>query len=102
MNRSPIRHWLQLKLEGTRSNASALGAKVICRTGARTQVTFVANSVGYASASDLRVHFGLGAAEKASLEIHWPSGMVQEMTEISADQTLRVEEPRPVPSGKRP
>ena len=74
MNRSPLQHWLQLKLKGTRSNASALGAKVICRGAQRTQVAFVANSVGYASASDLRVHFGLGEDRKVSLEIHWPSG----------------------------
>ena len=94
MNRSPMQHWLQLKLKGTQSNASALGAKVICRDAARTQVSFVANSVGYASASDLRVHFGLGENRKASLEIHWPSGTVQELKDVSADQRLQVEEPK--------
>jgi len=102
MNRSPMRHWLQLKLKGTKSNASALGAKVICRSGLRTQVTFVANSVGYASASDLRVHLGLGEAQRASLEIHWPSGIVQEMKDIPVDQRLHIEEPDPAPSEKRP
>jgi hypothetical protein len=102
MNRSPMRHWLQLKLKGTRSNASALGAKVICHSGLRTQVTFVANSVGYASASDLRVHLGLGEAQRASLEIHWPSGIVQEMKDIPVDQRLHIEEPPPAPSEKRP
>jgi hypothetical protein len=102
MNRSPMRHWLQLKLKGTKSNASALGAKVICHSGLRTQVTFVANSVGYASASDLRVHLGLGEAQRASLEIHWPSGIVQEMKDIPVDQRLHIEEPHPPPSKKRP
>jgi enediyne biosynthesis protein E4 len=102
MNRSPMQHWLQLKLRGTRSNTSALGAKVICRSGHRTQVPFVANSVGYASASDLRVHLGLGEAQRASLEIHWPSGIVQEMKDIPADQRLQIEEPHPAPSEKRP
>jgi hypothetical protein len=99
INRSPMQHWLQLKLKGTRSNASALGAKVICRTTQRTQVSFVANSVGYASASDLRVHFGLGEDRKASLEIHWPSGAVQELKDVSSDQQLQIEEPKVSPAG---
>jgi hypothetical protein len=89
-----MQHWLQLKLKGTRSNASALGAKVICRTPKRTQVSFVANSVGYASASDLRVHFGLAEERKASLEIHWPSGTIQELKDVPSDQQLQIEEPK--------
>jgi hypothetical protein len=97
MNRSPLQHWLQLKLKGTRSNASALGAKIICRSAQRTQVSFVANSVGYASTSDLQVHFGLGEERKASLEIHWPSGMVQELKDVASDQRLQIEEARPIP-----
>jgi hypothetical protein len=100
MNRSPMQHWLQLKLKGTRSNASALGAKVICHTTQRTQVSFVANSVGYASASDLRVHFGLGEDRKAALEIHWPSGTVQELKDVSSDQRLQIEEPKVAPPKK--
>jgi enediyne biosynthesis protein E4 len=94
MNRSPMLHWLQLKLKGTQSNVSALGAKVICQTSRCTQVSFVANSVGYASASDLRVHFGLGEDSKASLEIHWPSGTVQELKDVPSDQRLHIEEPK--------
>ena len=101
MNRTPLKHWLQLKLKGTRSNASALGAKVICRSAHRTQVSFVANSVGYASASDLRLHFGLGEDHQASLEIHWPSGQVQQLNDIAVDQRLQIEEPRLAPSEKR-
>jgi hypothetical protein len=93
MNRSPAQNWLQLKLKGTRSNASALGAKVICRSAQRTQVSFVANSVGYASASDLRVHFGVGRESKSALEIHWPSGTVQELKDVPANQLLQIQEP---------
>jgi hypothetical protein len=102
MNRSSAGHWLQVKLKGTRSNTSALGAKVICTTSQRTQVSFVANSVGYASASDLRVHLGLGDDKKASLEIHWPSRIVQQIKDINADQLLKVEEPRPASIEKHP
>lgn len=92
MNRSPLRHWLQIKLHGKKSNRLALGSRIICRSASLTQVKSVANSVGYASSSDLRVHFGLGDDRKASLEIRWPSGIVQHLAEVSADQRLEVEE----------
>ena len=101
MNRSPRQHWLQLKLKGTRSNRSALGAKVICHGTQHTQIAFVANSVGYASASDLRVHFGLGDDHQVSLEIYWPSGQKQQINDIAADQLLQIEESPLVPSEKR-
>jgi enediyne biosynthesis protein E4 len=57
--------------------------------------------VGYASASDLRVHFGLGDERTVSLEIHWPSGTVQELKDVSSDQRLNVEEPKPLSQEKR-
>jgi enediyne biosynthesis protein E4 len=110
MNRSPERHWLQLKLHGTQSNRSAIGARVICRSESRTQVKTVTNSVGYASSSDLRVHFGLDAARTASVEIHWPSGVIQQLSDLRADQRMDVTEPagkaasdnkQPHPSVKR-
>ena len=59
---SPARHWLQLRLTGRKSNRSAIGAEVRCRAGGRLQVRTVSGSVGYASTSDLTVHFGLGDA----------------------------------------
>jgi hypothetical protein len=92
MNKGPVRRWLQLTLAGKKSNRSALGAKVVCR-GTRTQISSVANSVGYASCSDLRVHFGLGDDRKVALEIHWPSGIVQKLADVETDQLLNVEEP---------
>jgi hypothetical protein len=66
---------------------------VVCRSESRTQVRFVANSVGYASASDLRLHFGLGQDAKAALEIFWPSGIRQNIKEISINQCMEVIEP---------
>ncbi|HEY7352271.1 MAG TPA: CRTAC1 family protein, partial [Terriglobales bacterium] len=100
MNRTPAQHWLTLKLHGTRSNRSAIGARVVCR-GKRTQVATVSNSVGYASASDLRVHFGLGEDRSVALEIHWPSGTRQELKDVEADQILQITEPGS-PADKRP
>jgi enediyne biosynthesis protein E4 len=95
MNRSPMQHWLQLKLEGTRSNASGIGAKIVCRGSHRTQTCIVSSSVGYGCSSDSRVHFGLGGERTVSLEIHWPSGTVQQMRDVKCDQRLSIQEPSP-------
>lgn len=95
MNRSPARNWLQLKLTGTRSNRSAIGARVICRAGGRTQVRTVSSSVGYASASDLRIHFGLADELAASIEIHWPSGIIQKMENLRGNRQFDISEPAP-------
>ena len=74
-------------------NRSAIGAQVTCKSASRTQTRSVTNSVGYASASDLTVHFGLGTDRSAALEIRWPSGTLQELSQVAADQRLEVEEP---------
>jgi enediyne biosynthesis protein E4 len=95
MNRSPMQHWLQLKLQGTRSNASGLGAKVVCRGSQHTQTCMVSSSVGYGCSSDSRVHFGLGEERTVSLDIHWPSGTVQQMRDVKCDQRLSIQEPSP-------
>jgi hypothetical protein len=92
-NRSPQKHWLQLRLVGSRGNRSAIGAQVNCKTENRTQMRCVNSSVGYASSSDLTVHFGLGEERQASIEIRWPSGQVQRLGETIADQRLTVREP---------
>jgi len=92
-NRSePARHWLQLRLTGKRSNRSAIGAVVRVKAGGREQMRTVTASVGYASSSDLTVHFGLGEAARAMVEIHWPSGCVQTLGEVAADQRLTIVE----------
>jgi enediyne biosynthesis protein E4 len=92
-NRSPKRNWLQLRLRGKRSNGSAIGAQVTCKTLSRTQTRCVGNTVGYASSSDLTVHFGLDADSKALVKIRWPSGTAQDLGEVAANQRMRVEEP---------
>jgi len=91
-NRSPRKHWLQLRLRGTKSNRSAIGAQVTCKSASRTQTRCVTNCIGYASSSDLTVHFGLAADAKASVEIRWPSGTVQKLGELATDQRIEVAE----------
>ncbi len=96
-NRTPqqpvARHWLQLRLTGRKSNRSAIGAEVRCKSGGRTQLRTVSASVGYASSSDLTLHFGLGDASRATIEIRWPTGRVQSMGEVACDQRIEVQEP---------
>jgi len=89
------RRWLILDLVGTRSNRDAVGAQVkLVGAAGGAQHQFVSTASSYQSASDRRVHFGLGADEQArTIEIRWPSGAVQQLTGVKANQILRVVEP---------
>jgi enediyne biosynthesis protein E4 len=92
---TPLNHWLILKLEGRQSNRDGMGAKVkIQAETGPAQYNHVTTSVGLASSSDRRVHFGLGKANKVeTVEIDWPSGTHQILRAIPADQILAVKEP---------
>ena len=85
------RHWIGLKLVGTRSNRDAIGARVHVVTSKGEQWNQVTTSVGYASSSDVAVHFGLGDASRVDrLEIFWPSGTRQVVEHPQVDRYLRV------------
>ncbi len=87
-------HWLTLRLVGHRSNRDAIGAEIKLTTSKGPQYVTVSTAGGYLSSNDKRAHFGLGAESVAKeIEIHWPSGIVQKLGEIKADQILRVDEP---------
>ena len=81
--------WLVISLRGTHSNRDGYGARV----QVNGQTRFATSSGSYLSSSDKRLHFGLGAAEKAKVEILWPSGIHQIMNDVKADQFLEVREP---------
>ena len=86
-------NWILLKLLGTRSNRDAIGAKVTVRAGGRQQLQEVRSGGGYISQSDFRLHFGLGLATKIDvLEIRWPSGLVEKLKGVQANQILSVKE----------
>lgn len=88
-------HWLLVNTIGRRSNRDGIGAALKLTTASgRTLYNHVTTSGGFMSSSDKRVHFGLGT-EKAidSLEIRWPSGIVQTLKKVKADQILTVTEP---------
>jgi len=82
-------HWLTLSLRGTRSNRDGFGARLLVNG----QSQYATSAGSYASASDKRVHFGLGVASTAKVEIKWPSGTVQKIDDVRADQFLNVVEP---------
>jgi hypothetical protein len=86
-------HWLSVKLLGARANRSAIGARVTVAAGGRRQIREVLSGSSYLSQSDLRQHFGLGAAEKVDqIEVQWPSGRVERVGSAEADQFLTVQE----------
>jgi hypothetical protein len=87
-------HWLELELEGTRSNRDGIGARINVAAAGKVQYNHVSFVVGYASSSAGPVHFGLGRSESADLvEIRWPSGIVQELKNVAADRVVKVKEP---------
>jgi hypothetical protein len=92
-NRGPSNHWIELKLEGVKANRSAIGARVRVTAGPLVQTAEVRSGGSYLSQSDLRLHFGLGAALKIDkVEIAWPGGRTQIETALAADQIITIRE----------
>lgn len=89
MNRGGSQHWLGITLRGTRSNRDGLGARV--RVNGQTRYATTAGS--YLSASDKRLHFGLGSQETATVEVTWSSRTRQTLANVHANQFLEVREP---------
>ena len=87
-------NWLTIKAEGTKSNRYGLGATVTVTTAAGVQVREINNVASYLSSNDIRLHVGLGAATTVQqIEIAWPSGTKQTLTDVAANQILTVKEP---------
>ncbi len=85
-------HWLKVKLEGVKSNRSAIGARVTAHFGGKLQAQEVQSQASFYSVNDSRLHFGLGAAESADLEIRWPSGAREILRNVRADRLVVVRE----------
>jgi hypothetical protein len=90
------RNWIKVKAVGTKSNRSAIGARIYCTAeiggNARRQMDEVRSGGSYISQSDLRVHFGLGDAKSVDIEVHWPSGTVTKMAGIGVNQIVKIVE----------
>jgi hypothetical protein len=85
-------HWLKVKLIGVKSNRTAIGARVTAQYGAKKQAQEVLSQASFYSANDLRLHFGLGAADHADLEIRWPNGDREQIGKVSVDQLVTIRE----------
>jgi len=89
----PAGNWVLLQLSGTKSNRSAIGAKVRLTAGGTVQTDEVRSGGGFISQNDLRLHFGLGSAQKIDrLEIQWPSGLREEKTDLPVNRVLNMTE----------
>ncbi len=97
MNRSPhAGHWLDIALQGVKSNRDGIGARIKVVTKSGTQYNHQTSSVCYASSSLGPVHFGLGKEKVATkVEITWPSGIVQTLEGVNGDRIVKVTEPAP-------
>ncbi|MGA2097230.1 MAG: CRTAC1 family protein [Candidatus Acidiferrum sp.] len=95
-------HWLKIKLIGTKSNRSAIGARVLARYGKKIQAQEVLSQSSFYSASDPRLHFGLGAETSADLEIRWPSGLHERVKAVKANQIVVIKEGSGAPAGNAP
>jgi hypothetical protein len=99
-------HWIKVRLEGsatgtgTKSNRSAIGARVLVRYGGKVQAQAVTSQCSFLSANDPRLHFGLGAALKASVEIHWPTGTSETFADLPADQLVTIREGQGIVKGR--
>jgi len=97
-NRTAGGHWLTFRLEGTRSHRDAVGARVVVTAGGRRRHAWRVGGGSYQSASDARLHFGLGSDGRAEqVEVTWPSGRVDRYGPLTADTGYLLREGAPAP-----
>jgi hypothetical protein len=85
--------WLIIKCVGTKSNRSAIGARITVVAGEHRQIGEVMSGGSYYSHNDLRLHFGLGDRQKAdTIEIAWPSGQKDALSNVPANQIITIQE----------
>ncbi|MDQ6677558.1 MAG: CRTAC1 family protein [Acidobacteriota bacterium] len=85
-------HWIKVALSGAKSNKSAIGARVTVKYGSKLQTREVLSQSSYLSVNDRRLHFGLGTATKVEIEIRWPLGDIEKLTDVPVDQLISVTE----------
>jgi hypothetical protein len=86
-------HWIEIKAVGTRSNRSAIGARVSVQTDSRRQISEVRSGSSYISNNDMRIHFGLGSTERIQyVAVRWPSGLLEHFSDLAVDHVVIVKE----------
>ncbi len=88
----PAQNWLKIKLEGVKSNRSAIGARVVAHYGTKLQAQAVLSQSSYYSCNDPRLHFGLGASPDATVDVFWPNGLHEQYMKIPANQLVTIRE----------
>ena len=85
-------NWIKVKLEGVKSNRSAIGARVLARYGGKTQAQSVLSQCSFYSCNDPRLHFGLGTHTTVDLEVRWPNGMVEAFKRMPVNRLVTLRE----------
>ena len=92
-------NWIKVRLEGVKSNRSAIGARVLAHYGGKTQAQTVLSQSSFYSCNDPRLHFGLGSLASADLDVYWPNGLHETFKRIPANQLITLREGTgPVPN----
>jgi hypothetical protein len=93
-------NWVKVKLEGVKSNRSAIGARVVARYGGKAQAQTVLSQSSFYSCNDSRLHFGLGGFNVVDLDIYWPNGLHEQYKKIPVNQLVTLREGSGIVSNK--
>ena len=85
-------NWLKVRLEGVKSNRSAIGARVLVHYGGRTQAQSVLSQSSFYSCNDPRLHFGLGSSTVVDIDVHWPSGLTESLKHLEINRLITLRE----------
>jgi enediyne biosynthesis protein E4 len=96
----PGNHWVKVRLEGTKSNRSALGSRVLVHYGGKVQAQCLTSQCSYLSCNDPRLHFGLGNESKVDIDVFWPTGVKETFKDVAADQLVTIREGQGIVKGR--
>ncbi len=96
----PGNNWIKIFLEGTKSNRSAIGARVLVHYGGNVQVQERLSQSSFLSSNDPRLHFGLGSAATADIQVRWPSGLVESHQAVACNQLVTLREGEGIVKGR--
>jgi hypothetical protein len=96
----PGNHWIKVRLEGTKSNRSALGSRVLVHYAGKVQAQCLTSQSSFLSSNDPRMHFGLGKVTTVDIEIFWPTGIKESFNDVAADQLVTIREGQGIVKGR--
>src|SRR5215469_2279312 len=96
----PGNHWIKVRLEGTKSNKSALGSRVLVHYGGKVQAQCLTSQTSFLSANDPRLHFGLGKVSTVDIDVVWPTGARESFTGLAAGQLVTIREGQGIVKGR--